>query len=573
MDLVENSPLASSMPFRVFLLVTTCVAAFVAGRADAGGGTLVIVFPAELREAAEEWAAYRTETGWDVVLEPAPTTGDVAAVRLNVQSRIRLALRPERAEQPRPREPYAVLLLGDACDSNLPAGARPRGIPAWRVPQRDPVLVDQRDPDFATDHPYQLLDDADDLPDVMLGRIPARNVDEARIVLEKIQRYEQHPPRGEWKRRVTYIAGEGRFGPADQLLEELFRTMVDRMVPPAFDISMTYANPLSVYCPPPMALVDVSLRRLGEGALLFNYIGHGHAEGFDRLEWDNKRWPILRTGDLARLAADEGRGLPIALLTCCSTGWYDLPRESGKVSLAEAMMLHPSGPIAVIAGSRPTHPYANTIIQKNITTALLDRRASTIGEMDLWATRAMTKRDAADLEIDALAYPIALAGRWKVGLNELRSMHMSLYNLFGDPATAIPHPVSSVNNLVFIRDASEKERWTILGHIPGMKRGGAVITIETARTSSVRESEIEFVTDAADAQLPHKTERNYAIVNERVLHRVEGTVTEGRLEARFAGTPSSRAAVLKVVALGENEQGEPIDAIGAIPLIPLADQR
>ncbi|MEE8154483.1 MAG: C25 family cysteine peptidase, partial [Phycisphaerales bacterium] len=386
-------------------IVTTTPASAGEGETNAPAtsrGTYIIIHAAHLATAAAAWADYRTEDGWSVARHPVEPDDDVAVQRRALRRTIR---RFAADHQEDAILPIAVLLLGDA---------DPRGIPTWTLPQPDPALQDIADDNYATDHPYQLIDDTDDLPDIALGRIPARTNDEAIGVLEKIKRYEHNAPFGLWRRRIAYAAGEGRFGLADLALEVLFKQMVSRLVPDEFDVSMTYAKASSIYCPAPSKLTDTVLDQLGDGALLFNYIGHGSAERFDYLNFNGQRLGILNVDDLARLNGNHAR-FPIALLTCCSAGWYDLPDD--RLSLAETMLLHPAGPVAVIAGSRITHPYANMILQKDITQLLFGQRIKTVGELDLLATRSMIEIDAVDRSLDALVLPIAIAQGWKSTLS------------------------------------------------------------------------------------------------------------------------------------------------------------
>jgi hypothetical protein len=365
------------------------------------------------------------------------------------------------------------------------------------------------------------------------------------------------------RNRVVYAAGEGRFGVMDGVLEELFKAMVDRMVPDAFDLSMTYAKSSSPYCPPPSKLTDTVLERMSEGAVLFNYLGHGFAQGFDSLHWAGKRFPILRTGDLKRLPSEPAAGTqrPIAFLSCCSAGWYDLP--GGKQSLAEAMLFHPSGPVAVIAGSRITHPYANTILQKDITFALLNERVPTVGLLDLHATQSLVKIDNVDRELDAIAAPIAFAGKWKTGLTGLRQMHVKLYNLLGDPAMRIALPAASITDLK-ISDRA------ITGRVAGMKSGKITITAETQRTSFVNAAKVLAVVGDDDPELETKAANNYPLVNDRVLSRIECDVKEGEFAAALPSVLPPGVFMIRAYAIGRDEAGNAIDAIGALRLTPQA---
>ena len=549
-------PLMRIDPSRILLLVTLSATVFATSPAPAGdaqhtsGGSYLIIHAAHLEKAAAAWADYRTKDGWNVLRHAVEPTKDVPAQRRELREFIREASSIPKDNQP---PTIAVLLLGDA---------DPRGVPTWTFPQLDPALRDIDDDNYATDHPYQLIDDTDDLPDIALGRIPARTNDEALGVLEKIKRYEHDAPFGVWRRRIAYAAGEGRFGLADTLLEMLFKQMATRLVPDEFDISMTYAKASSIYCPAPSKLTDTVLGQLGDGALLFNYIGHGSAERFDYLNFNGQRIGILNVDDLARLTGNHAR-FPIALLTCCSAGWYDLPDD--RLSLAEAMLLHPAGPVAVIAGSRITHPYANLILQKDITQLLFGQRIETVGELDLLATRSMIEIDAVDRSLDALVLPIAIAQGWKSTLSQLRQMHAHLYNLLGDPALRIALPVGRVEEL-----ALRSER--ITGRVQNMQTGRVVITIETARTKPARADQLVPVQGMNDPELETKAAHNYPLANERVLLQLQGEVKDGRFEIALDQALPSSAALIKAYAVGEDSTGQTFDAIGAtrvrLPLIP-----
>ena len=203
--------------------------------AAAPRGTYIIIHAAHLATAATAWDEYRTEDGWNVVRHAVEPTDNMPVQRQELREVIRQTTASLKDNQP---PNVAVLLLGDA---------DPRGVPTWRFPQPDPALQDIDDDNYATDHPYQLIDDTDDLPDIALGRIPARTNDQAIGVLAKIKRYEQNAPFGLWRRRIAYTAGEGRFGLADIAIEALFKQMVSRLVPDEFDVSMTYVKASSIY--------------------------------------------------------------------------------------------------------------------------------------------------------------------------------------------------------------------------------------------------------------------------------------------------------------------------------------
>jgi len=518
--------------------------------------TLLLVAPPALEDAAALWTEYRTTQGWQVVRIGEPHLSDAATLRAEVRRRAHAALDGGMSQ-------LAVLLLGDVSDSPQapkagdPAPAQPFvGIPTFRFAQPDPRLIDRSDPQFASDHPYQLLDDEDERPDLALGRIPVRSNAEAMSVFHKIRRYEAEAPTGAWRHRINYLAGEGRFGAGDAVMESLFRSMVDSMVPPAFEISMTYAHPSSPYCPPPSQLEATFTRRFTEGSLLVNYLGHGFPFGLDRMRWGAKRVPMLTMKSIAGMN-EESAQLPIAYLGCCSVGWYDRP--DGAPSLAEAMLTAPGGPIAVIAGSRPTHPYGTAILQKDLTRGLLEGRIETIGELDRLATRGMLETDSDDVMLDAIVRPVAALGRWPCTLPQLRVMHARLYNLLGDPTTRIAHPPPPPASLELVEG-------TLRGAVGTPCTGRVTVEIETTR-ESIASGPLPGPATRDDPALEERAAELYPRVNSRVLWRGTTTIEEGRFALALPIGDSElwpRAAMIRVAIDAIDADGQSFLRLGGL---------
>ena len=78
--------------------------------------------------------------------------------------------------------PSYVVLFGDTSH-----------VPTWHVPCK--YGAETPDCDIASDLPYSLNAPADLFADVMLGRIPAPDLDSANAVVNKIVGYETTPPR------------------------------------------------------------------------------------------------------------------------------------------------------------------------------------------------------------------------------------------------------------------------------------------------------------------------------------------------------------------------------------------
>jgi hypothetical protein len=512
---------------------------------------LIIVHTAPMTPAAERWSAHRMRQGWSVdrLLSTEPEGHDPRLLRQRLRGH---ATRLMTAGAPG----VAILLLGDS-----------DAIPTFRFAQADPRLIDDADPEFASDHPYQLLDDADELPDLALGRVPARNVEAALSVLEKILRYEAAAPEAaitaspdadgctRWRHRLTFVAGEGRFGPADSILETLFRTLVDRMVPERFELTMTYAAPTSIYCPPPSALEETIARRFAEPALWVNYLGHGFAEGLDRMRWGAKRIPMLTSRSLEHFQEPRD-SLPIAFFGCCSVGWFD--RSDGAPSLAERLLEAPGGPVAIIAGSRPTHPYGTAVLQKDLIRRLLHDRTATVGALDLESTRSMLLPDSDDAMIDLIARPMAAIGNWPCSLQELRLMHVRMYNLLGDPCTRIALPPEP-------KGAVHVDGRVLRGEARGMIEGRADIVLETVREASAS-GPLRAAPSRDAPDLEERASANYPRANVRILWQGSTVIREGRYELLLPDPLPVGAAILRSVVRGRDAGGAALEGLEALRL-------
>lgn len=541
-------------------------------------GQLIIVHPALLAEAAREWREHRAAQGWTVTLLEWKG-GDAETLRNLLHEWIH-ATQPAMVPWPIPQiDSAAVLLLGD-----VPSASLKDGLPTFRFEQPDKSLIDRHDAMFSSDGPYQDLDD-DGLPDVMLGRVPVSTLEAARAFLAKIRAAESSPA-SESSRRVEVVGGEGHFGPYDALLEILTSALFLDAVPPEYLLRVSYAKATSPFCPPPSSMTEIVREQALGGALLFNYIGHGHAEGLDRLQWGDKRLRILDTRLLATAAAAttsdaavpvraetpaiaaSSAGAPasscaapggVALLVCCNTGWFDL---ADKDCFAEALLRQPSGPIAVIAGSRPTHPYANALIEREGVRRLLGDRPTTVGAWDLAVTRALASIDREPL--DLIAAPIASQQQWPLSLRALRRQHALLYNLLGDPTTRIVHAPRTDAGSVTLSQTG-----LIKGSAPGAGAATATITIMQKRRPT--RPDIAAAPPGA-ADLEERAGRNWPRANEWSLWQREVPVIDGRFSTQLPMPlpEHSSYAVVKVLSLAQDaSSAAPIasDAGAATPIV------
>ncbi len=566
-----RTPRSGSLPgstAAVAAVLTVALGLLLTGRdamaaADAGRCG-VIVFAPRLREAAEAWRAYRQAQGWEILLLPTDAAATPESLRASIRDQL-LERPPAQGEQ------RAILLLGDV---------GPEGVPTFTFEQPEPAIREIDDSRFASDHPYALLRGEEERSAIAVGRIPVSTDAEARAALAKLRRYEEHAPPGEWRRRVQCVASEGHFAQWDALLESLFIRFIDEFIPDGIDIGMTYAKVDSPWCPPPSSLESTVLARLTDGSLIFDYVGHGSNGGLDSLHWGTKRLPMLRAESLGRLPDNGGRA-PIALLCCCSTGRFDLPAGGdghARDCLAESLFKAEQGPVAVIAGTAPTHPYGNMVVEKEFMRTLLGHTDLTIGEVDRLARRAVLDVDAKDRQLDAIVRPVAAITKWKLSLDELRLMHVRMYALIGDPMMRIAAPGRAIADL-------RLDGTTLRGSVPAMRIESVEVTIESDRRGHGRHA---LTPSAPNDDVEARTAHNYPLANDRALwhhtaaHHASTPDGTGDQSGAFAvELPSplpADARIVRVVLLGRDERGVAIEAFGGLrvpgpsaPLPPLPE--
>ncbi len=450
---------------------------------------VLVVTPREFAPALDAWKQHRKAQGLGVVVkEPGD---DVAATVRAVH----------RASEGKLR---FVMLVGDV--EHVPC--------AWSEAQSiggfEGFGIDEKIP-----NDNALADfDGDSLPDVAIGRVPADTPEEARAYLARVVAYEQDRDFGTWRRRLNVVAGTGGFGPLqDAALETLTKQFLTRNVPPSVEVTATYANVLSPWCPPPAEFADYTVRRYSEGALVVAYVGHGSARSVDRVRLRDQSFPILGAEEVKRI--DAAHGAPVAVFIACSTGKLDGPADC----LAEDLLRRPRGPIAVIASSRVSTPYSNGVISKELLDSLYSVRAVTTGELLVSVKRRLrgdATGDAAREQLEKMA--AAFYDKSDERRTRDRIDHLALYNLFGDPTARIAHPqvleISAPAEIV----AGSKAR--VAADVP--YPGRALVELVARRDTRVDQPPVK------------RTAEDYRDVYERAQHppiaRVERLVETGRVE-------------------------------------------
>jgi hypothetical protein len=387
-----------------------------------GAADTVVVCPQEFRQPLQPWLEHRQAQGRRIAVVDTGTADQV-------RSRIRDAAEGGQLK--------FVVLVGDA-DPALyrDAAVRARCVPA-HYSQAVVNVKFGSTREIATDNWYADLDD-DRIPDLALGRIACDTPAELQQVVSKILAYERSQDFGPWRRKVHFVAGLGGFGPlADTVMEAAAKSLIGNGIPSGFTTTMTYGSWQSPYCPDPRQFRQAAVGRLNEGSLFWVYIGHGQQRSVDEVHVPGGKYPILSCPDARQLACEHGA--PIACFLACYSGAFDQPVDC----LAEELLRTPGGPVAVLAGSRVTMPYAMSVMGAELLNECFFERSETLGAALLAAKRRMmdtTHPGRHRVSLDAVAKALSPTADQ---LEAERAEHLDLFNLLGDPLLRIPFPAEA----------------------------------------------------------------------------------------------------------------------------------
>ena len=187
--------------------------------------------------------------------------------------------------------------------------------------------------------------------EIGVGRLPAKSIEEARVVVDKIIYYSTSPNTlGKWRSEVTYVGDDGDGNTHARHVEELSELIdttyaqynIGKVLLDAFTQEASGASERS-----PSASAALKTR-IKNGTFSVNFIGHGN----ERL-WMEEQ--ILTPSGIEELT--NRNNLPIFVTATCEFGRYDDPIQ---VSGAERLLLlEQGGGIALLTTSRPVFASTN----------------------------------------------------------------------------------------------------------------------------------------------------------------------------------------------------------------------
>lgn len=273
--------------------------------------------------------------------------------------------------------PRYLLLLGDASYDYLDTQTgNTNFVPAYEsISSLDPLST------YVSDDFFGFLDIDENIAgnqlkdiDIGIGRIPARTIDQARSVVDKIIRYHQPESFGSWRNEITLIADD----------EDDNLHLEDAEFHANVIIGKTGKVPTKIYLDAyrqqsgsggsryPEASLAVNNKILS-GTLIWNYSGHG---GFRRLAEE-----VILDNDLIN-TWDNADKLPLFVTATCDFAPYDNPQIN---SLGEDLLLREkTGAIALMTTTRVVFAFSNKIINNNFFQKALEPDANgkylTLGE-------------------------------------------------------------------------------------------------------------------------------------------------------------------------------------------------
>lgn len=217
---------------------------------------------------------------------------------------------------------------------------------------------------YTSDDYFGLLDDFDNVNltsppsslDIGIGRIPAKNISEAKIIVDKIINYHNEKSFGPWRNQITFVADD-EDGNVHLNDAEFISTNASNLNP-TFNLYKIYldahvqqsGNGGSRY----PAVNQAIINQMFQGNLIWNYTGHG---GSKRLAEE-----AIFDQDVINQINNPSK-LPLLITATCDFAPYDNPTIS---SIGENILLNNNkGAIALLTTTRIVFSFSNRIINNN----------------------------------------------------------------------------------------------------------------------------------------------------------------------------------------------------------------
>ena len=206
--------------------------------------------------------------------------------------------------------PQYVLLVGDGNydPRNYKATNETVFIPPYLLPV-DPWLTET-----ASDNRFVTVNGDDNLPDMLVGRLPVKTRDEAATLVTKILAYEQSPANVDWNGNVLFVADN------PDLAGDFYsysNVVANDNLPAGYTPRKVYYG--STHTTIASAKTAI-LNEINAGKLMVNYVGHG-----SMMQWASEN--LLNNTSVPALT-NSGK-LPFFVSMACMTSYFFYPSPAG----------------------------------------------------------------------------------------------------------------------------------------------------------------------------------------------------------------------------------------------------
>ncbi|MGD0590360.1 MAG: type IX secretion system sortase PorU [Bacteroidota bacterium] len=341
----------------------------------------------------------------------------------------------------------------------------------WIPPYETEESLDKTNSSYATDDEFILLDSLKSVYSAAIGRLPARSVQEASVLVNKIISYETTAPVDQWRNSFTFVADDGiTSDPNDPDDGTMFTDPTEALA--ESNAAKSYEKKKIYIVEYPTVNSALGRRKpnantaivdaINQGTLYTNFIGHGN----------DKQWThediFDRDSDLPKLSNQNN--LTFVVAASCEFSLYDDP---SILSTGEQLVtMEQGGAIGTFGAARKVYNTPNVALNTSFFSYLLTKD-STGRNPRLGDAVQLAKSDNSD------------------------AMNTQKFHLFGDPTLRllIPKNVASVDS-VNGRSTSSMVAIKSLGHVPiqgamRLKNGTPITSFQGKGTLQVFDSQRE----------------------------------------------------------------------------------
>lgn len=428
----------------------------------------------------ERLATYRKQQGLEVAVRVGPSVAE-ALTKVS-------------------RQPNYIVLVGDDLvgEGKAPARAltaKRRSLYRWRATQAETFASDSVFGDF----------DEDGIPEVPVGRIPARSPEQLALVIDKILSFEQKAI-SLADLSMPVWAGNPNYGDAFQanMASNLLRQTLQTEAPRWADLWLMMGSASDPLAGVPGAQADWFNSRVAKGGAIVGMMGHGGVDAFYSMLHAGQ-WITYNTGSVPAVKPETSSSLspapPTVLFTCdCGNFAHD------KVSLGEAMLFSPSGPVAAIGATTESHPLPNYYSSVSLLRTLSAGK-NRLG--DLWIETQREGYGMRNALVEMFLKDVEGKLEAKLDTPRIRRDHLQLYTLLGDPATKLRLPQKL--DMTW-ENADNRGRWNIpnVEGAKGLEIGyRAMIGNLTPRMKPVSDAKAREEFDEANDRLRYKSVKTF----------------------------------------------------------------